>query len=83
MKKLLSYLNSLNDQGRRSFCENCGTSEGYLRKAVSTNQSIRPILCVAIERHSKGQVTRIDLHPDDWHLIWPELLPKQKQKAAA
>lgn len=29
--------------------------------------------CVAIERATKGQVTRKDLRPDDWHIIWPEL----------
>lgn len=30
--------------------------------------------CVAIERASMGSVTRRDLRPDDWHLIWPELI---------
>ncbi len=29
--------------------------------------------CVAIERATKGVVTRRDLRPNDWHLIWPEL----------
>jgi DNA-binding transcriptional regulator YdaS (Cro superfamily) len=31
-----------------------------------------------IERETKGEVTRQDLHPDDWHLIWPELRTKGK-----
>jgi DNA-binding transcriptional regulator YdaS (Cro superfamily) len=35
--------------------------------------------CVAIEQATGGAVTRRDLRPDDWHLIWPELA----QKAAA
>lgn len=30
--------------------------------------------CVAIEQATAGQVTRKDLRPDDWHLIWPELV---------
>lgn len=30
--------------------------------------------CAAIERATSGQVTRRDLRPDDWHLIWPELV---------
>ena len=30
--------------------------------------------CVAIERATSGAVTRRDLRPDDWHLIWPELV---------
>ena len=29
--------------------------------------------CSAIERATGGQVTRQDLRPHDWHLIWPEL----------
>lgn len=29
--------------------------------------------CVAIERITHGAVTRRDLRPEDWHLIWPEL----------
>ena len=34
------------------------------------------IHCVAIERATGGAVTRRDLRPDDWHLIWPELAHK-------
>jgi len=29
--------------------------------------------CPAIERATGGLVTRQDLRPHDWHLIWPEL----------
>ena len=29
--------------------------------------------CVQIERVTGGAVTRMDLRPDDWHRIWPEL----------
>lgn len=29
--------------------------------------------CTAIEVATGGQVTRRDLRPADWHLIWPEL----------
>lgn len=29
--------------------------------------------CVAVERATGGLVTRKDLRPHDWHLIWPEL----------
>ncbi|NHZ84163.1 Cro/Cl family transcriptional regulator [Massilia sp. CCM 8695] len=73
MDKLLTYLNSLAKHQRRLFCESCKTTEGYLRKAISAKQLLRVTLCVAIERESKGAVTRIDLHPDDWLENWPEL----------
>ncbi len=45
---------------------------------------IRPIpveRCAAIEAATNGAVTRRDLRPDDWHLIWPELA-EQSQEAA-
>ena len=29
--------------------------------------------CSAIERVTHGRVTRQELRPNDWHLIWPEL----------
>jgi DNA-binding transcriptional regulator YdaS (Cro superfamily) len=32
--------------------------------------------CVAIEQTTNGAVTRRDLRPKDWHLIWPELAEK-------
>lgn len=38
---------------------------------------VRPIpleRCTAIEQATNGAVTRRDLRPDDWHLIWPELV---------
>ena len=40
---------------------------------------------VVIEKVTAGAVTRRDLRPDDWHLIWPELValtpPTPVQKA--
>lgn len=38
---------------------------------------IRPVpaqYCPAIERETRGAVTRRDLRPEDWHRIWPELI---------
>jgi DNA-binding transcriptional regulator YdaS (Cro superfamily) len=33
--------------------------------------------CPAIERATGGAVTRRDLRPDDWHVIWPELAERE------
>lgn len=41
---------------------------------------VRPVpadKCVSIEKATEGDVTRKDLRPDDWHLIWPELESKK------
>lgn len=43
---------------------------------VADNDKARPVpfdRCVAIELATGGAVTRKDLRPDDWHLMWPEL----------
>lgn len=73
MDKLLAYLNSLSKEARLAFAVACGTSEGYMRKAASCGQVFGAAMCVAIERHSNGQVTRQDLRPIDWRDNWPEL----------
>jgi len=31
-------------------------------------------MCAEVERVMAGAVRRWDLRPDDWHLIWPELI---------
>lgn len=42
------------------------------------NRQPSPAYCVAIERATGGAVTRRDLRPDDFHLIWPELAQPQE-----
>lgn len=36
-----------------------------------------PQTCVAIERATDGVVTRPKLRPNDWWLIWPELVTSE------
>lgn len=43
---------------------------------------LRPVpaeRCAAIELATEGRVTRIDLRPEDWHRIWPELAEKHPE----
>ena len=58
-----------------TFATSCGTSEGYLRKAISTQQRLGAALCVNVERESSGTVRCEDLRPDvDWgYLRGPEV----------
>ena len=74
MEELRLYLNSLSLEEQREFATKCGTSIGYLRKALSRNHELGAALCVLIEKFSNGEVTRKDLHPVDWESIWPELM---------
>lgn len=73
MENLHAYLTTLTLAERIQFAEGCKTSYGYLRKAISVKQILGPELCVAIERATDGQVTRQDLRPEDYWLIWPDL----------
>jgi DNA-binding transcriptional regulator YdaS (Cro superfamily) len=82
--KLLAYLNSLGGREPQAlFAEAVGSSIGHLRNCGYGYRPVDPALCVAIERHSAGEVTRAELRPDDYWLIWPDLPAPKKQKQAA
>ena len=67
MEKLLAYLNALPKGEREAWCTRCGTTEGYIRKAVSTGTKFDARVCVAFERESEREVRCEDLRPDvDW-----------------
>lgn len=67
MEKLRAYINSLSPQQQQGFAERCGTSIGYLRKALSVKPNLSESLCINIERESGGAVTCEELRPDvDW-----------------
>ena len=42
-----------------------------------------PAYCVAIEKATAGAVTRQELRPGDWRLIWPELITDASTQEAA
>lgn len=73
MEKLKIFLNSLTLVEQRNFAEKCGTTLAYLRKAISKKSVLGTEICVAIERESKGEVTRKHLVPH-WQRRWPELI---------
>lgn len=73
MNELRFFLNSLSSGEQEVFAQRCGTSIGYLRKALSKNHDLGAALSVLIEQNSNGKVTRHHLHPEDWESIWPEL----------
>lgn len=82
MEQLRIHLNGLSQENQKSFSDSCGTTIGYLRKAISANDLLNPITCVQIEKISNGIVSRKDLRPDDWVKIWPELLEATKPESA-
>jgi DNA-binding transcriptional regulator YdaS (Cro superfamily) len=51
-----------------------GISLSYLSQMAAGTVSISPERCVRIWQITDGAVTRRDLRPADWWLIWPELV---------
>jgi DNA-binding transcriptional regulator YdaS (Cro superfamily) len=51
-----------------------GVSLSYLSQMASGHRPIPVKTAVRIEVLTDGAVPRWDMHPDDWHRIWPELI---------
>lgn len=73
----------MNTEAIERACDAVG-SKAALARAVGVKPPViqqwikgaRPIpakRCVAIEKATKGAVTRQQLRPDDWQNFWPEL----------
>ncbi len=58
MEELRIFLNSLSSDEQRMFACECGTSIGYLRKALSKGQVLGASLCVLIA----GEPVMVKLH---------------------
>ena len=56
-----------------------GASRSYLRLIAYGHKHPSPSVAASIERATEGAVTRQQLRPDDWPLIWPELAESPEQ----
>lgn len=65
--KLRAYLNAMSTPDQEAFAERCGTTIGYLRKALSIGQALGEGLCMRIESASERAITCEDLRPDIAH----------------
>lgn len=68
---LLVWLKQTDEATARSVLEAEGTTLGYVRQIAYGNKNPSGEICSAIERATG--VSRRDLRPHDWHLVWPEL----------
>lgn len=73
---LRTYLDSLPRGGSTAIAERLRISHVYLYQLAARQGGRKPSpeLCVSIDRETDGAVRRWDLRPEDWHLIWPELI---------
>ena len=74
--RLRAYLEGLPRGGTTALAARLGIHAVYLSQLAARQNGRQPSpeLCVQIERETGGAVARPDLRPDDWHLIWPELI---------
>ena len=69
-----------------ALADRLGVRRGVVNHWCCGREAVPPKHCAAIEAATGGKVTRRDLRPDDWWLIWPELIdakhPAPEAKAA-
>lgn len=71
---LKTYIES-GERGRATkLAADIGVSMSYLSQMASGMSAISPKRSVLIEKKTSGQITRKDLHPNDWEKTWPELI---------
>lgn len=64
----------LETRSQTELANTLGVTQGAVWQWANGLTAVSPERCTAIERATEGQVTRRDLRPKDWHLIWPELV---------
>ena len=80
--ELRTYLLGLgNDEARAQFAVSCGASLGHLRNSCSGLRRLSAAVARRIEDNSGGAVMRWSIRPDDWHVIWPELMRRKNAPA--
>lgn len=64
MDELRAYLKTLNPVEQAAYASRCGTTIGYLRKALSVGNRFGGALCRRLDEESNGAVPRELLRPD-------------------
>lgn len=84
MDTLRSYLNSLSPEQQDAYAKRCGTSIGYLRKAISAGEKLREKLCINLDRESFGAVPCESLREDvDWSYLARRKARRNSSRAPA
>ena len=70
---LKTYI-SKNYGSAKELAQKISVAPSFLSQMAGGIRSVSPENAVAIERATNSAVTRQDLRPDDWEMIWPELV---------
>lgn len=76
----------ISQQGRGSIgalAQKIGAHQPDVSRWASGKRPVPEKMAVAIEAATLGAVSRQELRPDDWHLIWPELAQQVESTAPA
>ncbi len=68
------HFRSLSILERLAFAGRVKSTKGHLQNIAYGYRPCSPVLAVAIELETKGEVTRQELLPNDWRQLWPELV---------
>jgi DNA-binding transcriptional regulator YdaS (Cro superfamily) len=71
---LKTYITDSERGTAKNLADALGVSRSFLSQMAAGTAPISPERAVLIEKETGGQVTRKDMYPDRWHLIWPELV---------
>lgn len=71
---LKTHFSNLERGAAAKIAKEMEVSPSYLSQMVSGTAPISPQRAVEFEKVLGGAVTRKDIYPNDWHLIWPELV---------
>lgn len=74
--KLTIYLHQQKRGAVKALANQIGANSSDISFWSSGARPVPVRSAVAIEKATNGAVTRRDLRPQDWHLIWPELAEK-------
>ena len=72
--KLSDYLKRFSQEQRADFALSVGTTLGHLNNVSYLQRTASAALTRSIAAGTGGLVREWELRPDDWHLIWPELI---------
>lgn len=73
-----TYIKSLTEEEVADLAEKCETTPAYLDKLACSHKRgqprMKPRLAALLEMHTDKKVCRWESIPDEWHVIWPELV---------
>ncbi|PSJ23595.1 hypothetical protein CVH10_01685 [Halomonas sp. ND22Bw] len=73
---LLRWIRSASDKQ----VSTTGTTRAYLKQIAYGHKPASPEIAVRVEVASDGAATRKSLRPNDWHVLWPELITSHTPK---